>query len=268
MSRVCQKLGLSRSGYYKARLKHIEAGLSNSVIEELVMEQRRKMPRIGGRKLYWLIRDDLKAHGIRLGRDRFFDWLRDNQLLVRPKKRYTRTTHSHHRFRIHTNQVKGMKVKRPDQVWVSDITYIRLRKAFCYLALITDAFSRKIIGYHVNDTLELSGCLKALQMACRSKHKLSVIHHSDRGIQYCSNRYIEALSKQNIKVSMAEAGNCYENALAERVNGILKNEFNLDATFDNINTVRSATRQAIDTYNNQRPHMSLNMKTPQQVYAA
>src|SRR4030095_11292192 len=125
------------------------------------------------------------------------------------------------------------------------------------LALITDAYSRKIIGYHVNETLELNGCIKALQMACgQRKNKFGTIHHSDRGIQYCSNQYVEQLSNQEIKISMAEAGNCYENAMAERINGILKDEFNLDRTFRNIAHARKSTGQAIKTYNTRRPHMS------------
>ena len=227
------------------------------------------MPRLGGKKLYALIADNLKAHSLGMGRDKLFNWLREHDLLVRPKRHYARTTNSSHRFRVHQNLIKDQNITQADQVWVSDITYLRLQKGFCYLALITDAYSRKIVGYHVNETLELNGCLKALQMACgQRKNKFDTIHHSDRGIQYCSNQYIDKLNCQGIKISMAEAGNCYENALAERVNGILKDEFNLDSTFRNIEHARKSTTQAIQTYNTRRPHMSIKMKKPAELYAA
>ena len=239
------------------------------IIHELVMEQRIDMPRLGGKKLHHLIGAELKAHQIKMGRDKLFDWLRGQGLLIRPKKQFVKTTHSHHRFRVHQNLVKDQVIERPDQVWVSDITYLRLKKGFCYLALITDAYSRKIIGYHINDTLELKGCLKALKMACAHRiHKDGVTHHSDRGNQYCSNRYVEMLREHDIKISMAETGNCYENALAERMNGILKNEFNLDATFQDIDFAKRATAQAVKIYNEKRPHMSIGMKKPTELYAA
>ncbi len=160
-------------------------------------------------------------------------------------------------------------IDRPDQAWVCDITYLRLTHGFCYLALITDVYSRKIIGYHVNDTLELKGCMKAFEMACVNRNPLQkTIHHSDRGIQYCSNAYVNLLRQKNILISMAEAGNCYENAIAERVNGILKDEFNLDATFKSIEQARQAGAQAINTYNKKRPHMAIGMKKPVELYAA
>lgn len=232
------------------------------------MEHRQVMPRLGGRKLHHLLQPELEEHDIRLGRDRFFDWLRNNDLLVRPKKSHTRTTQSNHRFRIHRNLIKDLDVNKPDQVWVSDITYVRLQKGFCYLALITDAYSRKIIGFDVSDSLELSGCQRALTMACRHRRGQEVIHHSDRGIQYCSNQYVKMLQKQGIHISMAEAGNCYENAKAERVNGILKNEFNLDTTFKNLHHARVASIQAINSYNKLRPHMSIGMQKPDELYAA
>jgi putative transposase len=259
----------SRAAYYKHMRKRTQQSIENPIIHELVMEQRTFMPRLGGKKLYKLIGENLKAHDLRIGRDRLFSWLRQNDLLVQPKRQYTRTTNSGHRFRVHQNLIKNQVVTRPDQVWVSDITYLRLQKGFCYLALITDVFSRKIIGYHVNKTLELNGCLMALKMACNQrKNKLDTVHHSDRGIQYCSNQYVERLTDQGIKISMAEAGNCYENAIAERVNGILKDEFNLDKTFKDIEEALKSTRQAVQTYNTRRPHMSIEMKKPAELYAA
>lgn len=268
MSAVCKKLSKSRAAYYKQNMQQQHKVLEHRMVKDAVVRYRREMPRLGGRKLLYLIRPELEQHGIALGRDRFFDWLRAHDLLVRPKKQFVRTTNSHHRFRVHKNLIRELDVVRPDQVWVSDITYLRLNKGFCYLALITDAFSRKIIGYDVSDSLGLSGCLRALKRACRRRLGTEIIHHSDRGFQYCSNPYIKKLRDHDIKVSMADAGNCYDNALAERVNGILKNEFNLDATFKNLKQANRSALQAIKTYNERRPHLSLNMKTPNELYAA
>lgn len=226
------------------------------------------MPRLGGRKIYHLIKEDLANINIKLGRDLFFDWLRDNDLLIEPKKSYTRTTNSYHRFKVHKNLIKDTSANQCDHIWVSDITYLRTRHGFCYLALITDAYSRKIIGYDISDSLELQGCMRALKMACKNKVGVNTIHHSDRGIQYCSKLYTETLRKNRIAISMAEAGNCYENAMAERVNGILKTELNLDAIFDTTKHAEKATKQAVETYNNKRPHMALNLKKPIDVYTA
>ena len=269
MSRACRWLRRSRNAYYKQKKIEAVGRLEDNVVKELVLEHREPMPRLGGRKLHALISPSLKAMNIPLGRDRFFQWLKEQDMLVQPKKRYTVTTQSRHRFHKHQNLIKDQAITTPDQVWVSDITYLRLQQGFCYLALITDAYSRKIVGYQVSASLELKGCLQALQMACRQRlFTDSTTHHSDRGIQYCSNKYVEALRKQGIRVSMAEAGNCYENAMAERVNGILKNEFNLDGNLGTLHDARKAVAQAIRTYNERRPHMALNLRTPNEVYAA
>lgn len=232
------------------------------------MDIRLQMPRLGGKKLYHLIKDELSAHGIKLGRDQFFNWLRDNDLLVNPKKSFIKTTNSLHRFRVHKNLIKETTAVRCDQIWVSDITYLRTKEGFCYLALITDAYSRKIVGYDVSNSLELEGCLRALRSACKYRISTETIHHSDRGIQYCSNKYTKQLRKQGIEISMAEAGNCYENAMAERVNGILKTELNLDAIFESIKHAQKAVRQAVNTYNTKRPHMAIGLKKPIELYAA
>lgn len=259
----------SRAAYYKQIQGKTRQSLQAPILRELVMEQRQEMPRLGGKKLYHQIRSAMEAHQLKMGRDRLFEWLKANDLLVQPKKRYTKTTNSSHRFRVHENLLIKEKIERPDQAWVCDITYLRLTHGFCYLALITDVHSRKIIGYHVNDTLELKGCMKAFEMACANRKCLKgTIHHSDRGIQYCSTTYVNLLQQKEILVSMAEAGNCYENAMAERVNGILKNEFNLDAEFRSIEQAIQASAQAIKTYNEKRPHMSIGMKKPIELYAA
>lgn len=265
---VCKRLGRSRSAYYKERIHKSEEVVRHQLLSSMVRDCRYLMPRLGGRKLYHLLKYEMEEHQIKMGRDLFFKWLGTQGLLVSPKKSYVRTTNSKHRFRRYSNLVQNVQVERPDQVWVSDITYLRLRKGFCYLALITDAFSRKIIGWDVSDSLELKGSLRALEMASMNRLRSDTIHHSDRGIQYCSNLYVSTLKEKNIKISMAEAGNCYENAMAERVNGILKNEFNMDATFIDTKAARKQAKQAIEVYNNLRPHIAINFCKPAELYAA
>lgn len=236
----------------------------------MVHNYRKQLPRLGGRKLYALIKTELDQLPVSIGRDKLFDILRANELLVKPKKSFARTTNSSHRFRTYNNLIKDVKPVRKNQVWVSDITYIRTMQGFCYLALITDAYSRKIMGFDISDSLELVGCIRALKKATRG-HKLfnyTLIHHSDRGIQYCSNQYIKLLKDREICISMAAKGNCYENALAERVNGILKGEFNLDSTFKSKQQAYKAAKQAIFAYNEIRPHFSIDLQTPNRKHAA
>lgn len=236
-------------------------------LNSLIQPIRQMMPRIGGRKLYYLIEGQLADESIKIGRDKFFDWLRENDLLIRPKRRYVSTTQSHHRFWVYDNLVDKMAIKAPNRLWVSDITYLRTQQGFCYLALITDAFSRKIVGYDVSDSLELNGCIRALKTALQTTDDLSdLTHHSDRGIQYCSNQYTTLLKQRGIRISMAAKGNCYENALAERVNGILKNEFNLDFTFKTKQHAINTVRESIYIYNQYRPHLKLALKTPQECH--
>lgn len=269
MSRICSKLNKTRAAYYKQLNHRGQKLLHGEMVRGLTLTKRKNMPRLGGKKTYLEIKGDMTLQGIKMGRDKYFEWLRKENLLIRPKKRFVRTTQSFHRFKKYGNLIKDLEVKSPDQVWVSDITYLRLSKGFCYLALITDVFSRKVIGYDVSDTLELKGALKALKMAVKGRSSVGdTIHHSDRGIQYCSDKYTETLKSKQIRISMGEAGNCYENALAERVNGILKSEFNLDATFSDLASAQKAAKQAIDAYNTLRPHMSINMRKPCELYAA
>jgi transposase InsO family protein len=187
-------------------------------------------------------------------------------LTLRKKPSY-RTTNSLHRFYKYKNGIKDLEVNRANQVWVSDITYIRTVKGFCYLALITDMYSRKIVGWDLSNSLELSGCVRALNKALyQAKGIEQLIHHSDRGIQYCSNVYTQILKRKNIGISMTEENHCYENALAERVNGILKDEFYLDQTFDSLTYAKRAAKNAIKLYNEIRLHLSLDYKTPNMVY--
>lgn len=188
-------------------------------------------------------------------------------MLTLRKKYSSKTTNSLHRFYKYKNIIKDIDVTRPNQVWVSDITYIRTIKGFCYLALITDRYSRKIVGYDISNSLELKGCERALKKALyQAKNTSGLIHHSDRGIQYCSNVYTQILKRNNISISMTEENHCYENAVAERVNGILKDEFYLDQTFDSLQHAKRATKNAINLYNEIRLHLSLDYKTPNMVY--
>lgn len=243
--------------------------MNNQAVLKMIQERREILPREGGRKLYYYLLPYLAEHQIKMGRDKLFDFLRDQQMLIEPRRKYKVTTNSKHRFYTYSNLIKEEKPMGPNQVWVSDITYLRTRKGFCYLALITDAFSRKIVGYDVSNSLELVGCVRALKRSLKQlddDHNL--IHHSDRGIQYCSNVYTNLLLKNNITISMAAKGNCYENALAERVNGILKDEFYLDFYFNDLNQAKKACAQAINLYNERRFHLALHMKTPNEVHKA
>jgi len=210
---------------------------------------------------------DFEKQQLKVGRDTLFNVLRKNQMLTLRKKYSCRTTNSYHRFYKYNNIIKDVEINRPNQVWASDITYIRTVKGFCYLALITDMHSRKIVGYDLSDSLELSGCVRALNKAVyQAKNIKGLIHHSDRGIQYCSNIYTQILKRKKIDISMTEENHCYENALAERVNGILKDEFYLDQTFTNVAHAKRAAKNAIKLYNEIRLHLSLDFKTPNMVY--
>ncbi len=266
-------IGISRQGYYKSKKKKGIKKQKEDMVLQLVQSHRRKMPRLGGKKLYRLVLPDLKRMKIKLGRDIFFKLLGSNGLLIHRKKRYSKTTYSSHRFRIYENLIKELEPDHRNTVWVSDITYIVVDDGFCYLALITDKYSRMIVGYDISESLNLEGSIRALRMALRmgkkDKRDLSgLIHHSDRGIQYCSNLYTGLLTENKIKISMSEKGNPYENAIAERVNGILKEEFLLGEGFKTKEQAYRAVEEAIKTYNEDRPHMSINYLTPVQKYAA
>lgn len=231
-----------------------------------------RQPRIGTRKLHYLLKEPLQEKEIKLGRDGLFDVLRQARMLVAPKRAYHRTTNSHHRFYRHPNLLKqGMKRFIPtksEEVWVADITYIQTQAQYAYLSLVTDAYSRKIVGYHVHESLHTEGVSQALKMAVRGRQTAGpLIHHSDRGIQYCSSEYQRLHERHQITCSMTDGYDCYQNALAERVNGILKNEFLLH-TPRNLADARQMVKQSIQIYNHQRPHLALQYKTPDAVHRA
>ncbi len=219
------------------------------------------------RKLIKSLDDEFIKANIKVGRDTLFNVLRKHNMLTLRKKYSSKTTNSLHRFYKYKNIIKDVMINRPNQVWVSDITYIRTLKGFCYLALITDMYSRKIVGYDLSDSLELKGCVRALNKALyQAKNTENLIHHSDRGIQYCSNLYTQILKRNRIDISMTQENHCYENAMAERVNGILKDEFYLDQTFTDVAHAKRTTKNAINLYNQIRLHLSLDFKTPNMVY--
>jgi putative transposase len=267
IAELCSCFELTRDAYYKFLNRHKKRETVASKVIELVNEERKDQPRVGTRKLYEALYSLFMLENLKVGRDKLFDILREYEMLVKRKKASCKTTDSYHRFHTYKNLVKDMEIKAPNQVWVSDITYIRTISGFCYLALITDMYSRKIVGYDISDSLELAGCMRALKMAlAKARPAVGLVHHSDRGFQYCSNQYVDELKKRNIKISMTEENHCYENALAERVNGILKDEFYLDQCFFSTSHACIATKNAIEIYNSKRLHLSLGFKTPDSVF--
>ena len=232
----------------------------------LVREIRMIMPRLGGKKLYYLLKEQLKV--LKVGRDKLFRILRANHMLIEPRKRYHITTDSHHRFRKHKNLISSLEITKPESVWVSDITYVGTRANPSYLALITDAYSKKIVGYDVSKSLCMEGSIKALEMALSNRidSKNPLIHHSDRGLQYCSDDYQKLLNKNDINPSMTEKYDPYENAIAERINGILKQEFGIAKNVCDFSLKKKLITEAIETYNHIRPHLSNHLLTPIQMH--
>jgi len=266
---MCGYFQYSRSAYYKSLRVQEKEIFSVSLILDMVRRERCLQPRLGGKKLYWLLGSDIRSIFPHFGRDKFFSLLRRNDLLVERKGQSCRTTHSYHHFHKYGNLIKALCIGRPNQVWASDITYLRTAKGFVYLSLLTDMYSRKIVGWSVSDSLSIEGSVEALKKALRENPVLSpLIHHSDRGVQYCSHAYVNILKKKKISISMTEENHCYENAMAERVNGILKDEYLLDRTFNDFSDAQKACKEAVMLYNTRRPHWSLKFKTPEEMHHA
>ena len=261
-----RKLGYTRAALYKAMAVLKRQEQEQSELKALVLKRRQKLPFEGCRKLFHVLSKE-HPEQLSMGRDKFFAFMKQEGLLVERKRRYARTTDSNHIFRIHQNLIENLEVTQPNQVWVSDITYLRTRTGFVYLALITDLYTRRIVGADVSNSLGVEGCIHALKMALKQrKNTIKTIHHSDRGIQYCCRPYTSILQRNGCLISMAEKGNCYQNAVAERVNGILKTELGLDHVFDSLEQAAITTAQAIRLYNQVRPHFSLNYQTPTDFY--
>jgi putative transposase len=267
---LCQWAQMSPQNYYARRKARSGREVDLALVLALVKAEREQQPRLGVRKLYHLIAPELKAAGVKLGRDRLFVELgKAGWLVERKPSEWPKTTQVDPSLPVFKNLIKRCPATGPNQVWVADITYIRTQVAFLYLGLITDRWSRKIVGYHLGETLATGQVLKALAMALKGlKGAARPIHHSDRGCQYASHAYVEAVEKAGLAMSMTEKNHSAENALAERVNGILKQEYWLDATFENPKQARQATDQGIHLYNTRRPHTALGFATPEQVHHA
>lgn len=269
---ACQHYGISRQAYYKqTKALNAKAATANAVVQ-LVRHQRIKLPKLGTRKLHYLLRPIFAQMQIKLGRDGLFDVLRGANMLVAPKRSYHKTTNSHHRFRKHPNLLKAgeqqVTATASEQVWVADITYIPTQEETVYLSLITDVYSRKIVGHHVHNSLHTDQVAKALKLAVKERQTdQRLVHHSDRGIQYCSNDYQSIHAVAGIICSMTDGYDCYQNAMAERVNGILKQEFLLNIPKD-LEQARMIIAESIEAYNSVRPHLSLEYKTPDAVHRA
>ncbi len=275
ISYLCTIYNVTRQTYYEYVNRQTKKLLQKEIILQLIKEQKRILPNCGVRKIYHLIKHKLDEKELKCGRDQLFELHREAGLLVKRKRSYVKTTNSNHPFRKYSNLLKDKEIAYVFHAVVCDITYIDTHEGFYYLALMMDVHSRYIVGYDLSDSLELEGCKRALEMALKLLKKVhpknfaknnEIIHHSDHGVQYCSYIYTDILKQHNIHISMGEIGNCYENAMAESLNGILKNELELGQRFVNKPVARKTVEQSINIYNTIRPHGSLKMQTPDSVF--
>ena len=269
LAKLCGWFGISRQAYYQNNWVGISTTIEQELILGQVREIRKNHRRMGIRKLYELLHPFMLEHQIKIGRDALFDLLSVNHLLVRKRKRRIQTTNSFHRFRKYPNLIRSFVPTSINQLWVSDITYWKLEQEHVYISFITDAYSHKIVGYHVGGTMEAVETVKALEMALlslKSVTNINLTHHSDRGIQYCSHGYVKLLKDYNIKISMTENGDPLENAIAERINGIIKEEYLNNYKIDNLFDAKDLLKAVVELYNNERPHMSIGNLTPDQIH--
>jgi len=269
LTRLCTLFGVTRQAFYEAQHYEGRTTIAHMVVLTLVNELRADIPMLGTRKLLFMLTPELEKHGIKIGRDQLFDLLGFHGLLIRRRKRMVKTTDSHHWLKKYPNLIKELVPSAAEQLWVSDITYIRTLQGFNYLSLITDAYSRKIMGYALFETLEATGPLEALVMAIKERQRtsrLNLIHHSDRGVQYCCAEYVQILAKDRIAISMTQSSSPYENGLAERVNGTIKNDFFPKRVYQNHIEATKAVSKIIEVYNQKRPHASLDYLTPDQAH--
>jgi transposase InsO family protein len=270
LARLCGWFGITRQAYYQYNWEGISTTLEEDLIIQQVKEIRKKHHRIGTRKLYDMLQPFMLDHQIKLGRDALFNMLASNHLLVRKRKRRIQTTNSYHWFRKYPNLIRELIPTAPNQLWVSDITYWKIETGeHLYISFITDAYSHKIVGYQVAETMEAIESIKALQMALSGlgpESHLNLTHHSDRGIQYCSHAYVKLLKDKAIKISMTENGDPLENAVAERINGIIKEEYLEIYQIENLKDARELLTTVVDLYNNERPHMSISNFTPNLIH--
>lgn len=267
---ICALFGKSRQGWYQLAGNKGRKQLESAMVLEQVRLIKSELPGTGGIKMHLMLQQFMASHQISLGRDALFALLKQNGLLVKPRKLYARTTNSFHHFKKWPDLVQRRSAVMAEEIWVSDITYLRTKQGFVYLSLVTDAWSRKIVGYNLSRNLKAEGCIKAFQMAARTKiyPNRPLIHHSDRGIQYCCDDYVQLLNGQRVSISMTQSGSPYDNAIAERVNGILKQEFDLYRSFATYGEAKETVERAIQSYNNRRLHFSCELKTPQARHAS
>jgi putative transposase len=267
--RLCRLLGITRQAYYQHFWQQEATGIEDALVLQEVISIRQDHRVMGGRKLYEKLHPFLLSHGIKMGRDALFDLLAANGLLVKKRRRRQVTTWSKHRFNRWPNIIRNLDVVRPNQLWVSDITYWKVKEEHLYISLITDAYSHKVVGYHLADTLEAIETIQALKMALKDlPERLSeaLIHHSDRGVQYCTESYVKLLQDNDIRISMTENGDPLENAVAERMNGILKEEYLKHHRPENKEQAKQLLDKAIGLYNKHRPHFSIGLLTPEWVH--
>jgi len=268
---LCAAFGYTRQAWYN----HLKSEQLQAIKEHIVLEEilaiREDLPMTGCLKLHIKLNNGfLQHHGIAMGRDAVFNLVRSNGLLIKPRRKWVYTTNSSHRFRIYPDLVQRRAAIRAEEIWVSDITYLRTTTGFLYLSLVTDAYSRKIVGYHLASDLKAIGCIKAINHAIKNRLYPSrpLIHHSDRGTQYCSDDYVRLLKENNIQISMTQSGSPYDNAIAERINGILKIELGLEKTFKSAAHAKACVDLSIYKYNNIRMHTSCEFQTPQNTHVS
>lgn len=268
--RICRLFGITRQAYYQHFWQEETTSIEESLVLSKVASIRADHRVMGGRKLYEKLHPFLLEHQIKMGRDALFDLLAANGLLVKKKRRRFITTFSNHWLRKWPNLIRERKVTGINQLWVSDITYFKVAGEYVYISLITDAYSHKVVGFHLAETLESIETLKALQMALQQLPQNlagTLIHHSDRGVQYCSETYVKLLQDNGIKISMTENGDPLENAVAERINGILKGEYLKHYSITTIQQAKDELQRAVRLYNEDRPHFSIGLLTPELVHS-
>jgi putative transposase len=264
---ICQVMGYSRQAFYQHLQLDIVREEKNAKVLEAVKVIRHIQPKAGGRKLQSMLKKGKAKYTITIGRDALYELLSKHKLTLKQKKRYHPTTNSRHNFQVYPNLIKNLKVDTINQVWVSDITYLKTLRGFCYLSLVTDLYSRRILGYKLSESLASEHTLAAFQLAHTAANpSTGLIHHSDKGIQYCCKSYIESLQKAGIIISMTGPDHCFDNAVAERLNGILKSELSLGEVMPDYKTAQTLVKEAVFIYNNLRLHTALNYKTPDEMY--
>jgi len=269
LANLCAWFGLTRQAYYQSKNRVEKDLIEQEILLDKIGDIRKDHKRLGGRKLFFKLEAFMDEHNIKMGRDAFFDLLRDNKLLVKQRKSHHVTTNSNHWMKKYPHLIKDIEPIGPNHVWVSDITYWKTKGGHYYISFITDAYSRKIVGYHVADTMEAIESATALKMAIKTL-KISakgLIHHSDRGSQYCSSMYVNILKKEGIKISMTENGDPLENAIAERINGIIKGEYLFDYLIKTLLNAKEVLKSVVKLYNEDRPHSSIGNAVPSKVHS-